>query len=76
MLLLGTNAAASAGPAADAIVFPFPVLLSCCSETEERHRLEQRKLTFFFDDFESEKQDRQFADCERDIQRKPCERFG
>jgi len=61
VLLLGTNAATSAGTAAGATDSPFPVLLSCCSWTQEHHRLEQRKLTFL----KPEKQNRQFTNYEK-----------
>ena len=65
MLLLGTTAATSAGAAAGATESLFPVLLSGCSWTEEHHRLEQRKLTFFLEISKPEKQDRQFNHCEK-----------
>ncbi len=66
VLLLGTIAAASAGPAAVATNLPIPVLLSCCSWTEEHHRLGQRKLTCFLEFYKPEKQNRQYTNCEQE----------
>jgi len=58
VLLPGTNAATSAGPAAGASDSLFLVSMSCCSWTEER------KLTFL----KPEKQDMQFTNCEKSYQ--------